>query len=264
MPDYIHPAWVETLRNHRLTTFDALWDLRVALLESPNAERGGSSGVARVTLQRPGGDTVAVYLKRQRNHVRRTLRHPWRGEPTFAREFSMLQYLQRLGIAAPVPVFYGERRIDGEPCAILLTEELAGFRALADMLAEMETGKLRLAKPERHRLIAAVARGVRALHACGVHHRSLYAKHIFVKACAGEYRVAFIDLEKSRFSRLPGWRMLQDLATLNYRTPLMSRSERLDFFKCYHAVATLNGWQRWQCRLIAKRSVRKQQRLNKR
>lgn len=263
MPDYIHPDWLATLQGNGMATFDQLWNLQVEWVENPNADRGGASGVGRVQLQLPQGGAAAVYLKRQRSHTRRTWRHPLRGEPTFAREFKMLRHLRQHQVMAPTPVFYGERVIDGEACAILVTEELAGYRSLEEMMEAMARGEAGLALIKRRQLLGAAAAVVSAMHASGVQHRSLYPKHIFIKDDGNGYAAALIDLEKSRFSYLLGWRTIQDLATLNYRTPYWSRASRLYFFKHYHAVASMSWWQRWQCRLIQARSAKKLERLKK-
>ena len=253
MRDFIDPDWADVLRHNGLETFEALWAATSDWIERPNVERGGLSGVSRLELALPDGRKMGAYLKRQSGHVRRTLRHPWRGEPTFAREFNMLAYLRAQDVQAPLPLYFGQRVVDGTPRAILLTRELEGFSSL-DLFSDAQ---IKPAVAENHALIRAVAKAVRRLHDCGVQHRSLYEKHLFIRRRDQGYDVAVIDLEKSRRFRMPCWAPLQDLVTLNYRSPRWSASERVFFLKSYHGCRRLGFWQRWQCRWIQRLSSRK-------
>lgn len=256
MPDFVDPEWSDVLRHNGLTTFEELWAAAAEWIEHPNVERGGMSGVSRLELALPVGGSVGVYLKRQTGHVRRTWRHPRRGEPTFLREFKMLIYLRSRNVAAPLPVYFGQRVVDGTPRAVLLTQELAGFCSL-DVFAGEHAD---VGRAVRYPLIRDVARAVGKLHACGVQHRSLYEKHLFVRQFGQGFDVAVIDLEKSRFFRIPLWASTQDLVTFNYRSPDWSRAERLLFFKTYHGCRRLGFWHRLQCLWIQRQSSRKMNR----
>ena len=79
----------DLLQRNRLDSFDALWALQLDAVDEPNTERGGWSSVYRLDL----GDSA--YLKRQSNHLTRSLRHPL-GEPTFAREFRNIERYRAL------------------------------------------------------------------------------------------------------------------------------------------------------------------------
>ena len=72
----------EQLSASQLADFEGLWSLSSDWHEAPNERRGGWSGVSRHVLN----DGSAIFLKRPENHLCRTLRHPWRGIPTFYRE----------------------------------------------------------------------------------------------------------------------------------------------------------------------------------
>jgi serine/threonine protein kinase len=253
MGDFVDPDWAVALLKNGLSTFDELWEATSDWIECPNVERGGLSGVSRLELALPDGRRMGAYLKRQSGHVRRTLRHPWRGEATFAREFRMLAHLREHHVQAPLPLYFGQRVVDGTPRAILLTQELEGFSSL-DVFS---IGESKRCSSENRALIRDVAQAVRRLHDCGVQHRSLYEKHLFIRKRDQGFDVALIDLEKSRMFRIPFWAPLQDLVTLNYRSPRWRLSERIFFLKSYHGCRRLDFWQRWQCRWIQRLSSRK-------
>lgn len=92
MTDFIAAHDRALLERHGLASFDALWALQLEAVDEPNTERGGWSSVYRLEL-----DNAAYYLKRQSNHLTRSLLRPL-GEPTFAREFRNIQRYSVLGI----------------------------------------------------------------------------------------------------------------------------------------------------------------------
>ena len=112
MNDFIAQADRPTLERHGLASFDALWSVQLTAVDEPNVERGGWSSVFRLEL-----DDSAFYLKRQSNHLTRTLAHPF-GEPTFARvsQYPSLCAAWRAGASGQL---FGQRKIDGERRAIL-------------------------------------------------------------------------------------------------------------------------------------------------
>jgi hypothetical protein len=171
------------------------------------------------------------------------------GEPTFAREFAMMQYLKRHDIAIPNMVFFASKQTQ----AVLLTEALEGYIAFDRWLECHATASL----IKKRALLRALAQAIRDLHQARVQYRSLYAKHLFIKDNAEQFDVALIDFEKSRVSMLIPMFKYFDLLTFNYRTPNLSRTQRLYFFKQYLNVDHLNAWHQWLCRLIYKHSLRK-------
>ncbi|HQR50032.1 MAG TPA: lipopolysaccharide kinase InaA family protein [Methylophilaceae bacterium] len=256
MSDFIYPAYRQLLESNHLASFDQLWSYQAEWFEEPNNRRGGWSGAGRVVLRLPDGGEAGVFLKRQENHQRPTLRHPLRGEPTFAREFRMLRFLQSRGVPAPVPVFFGQRAAR----AILVSEELAGFRSLEDVTEDLFADDKRPPLSEQRALLRGVAAMVRKMHDAGIHHRSLYPKHLFVnRKAAGDPLVAVIDLEKSRATLLATPRTIYDLATLNRHARAWSKTARMYFFKHYLGIERLSPWHKLLCRLILKRSQRPKQ-----
>lgn len=204
MNDFIAQADRPTLERHGLASFDALWSVQLTAVDEPNVERGGWSSVFRLEL-----DDSAFYLKRQSNHLTRTLAHPF-GEPTFAREFRNIRRYARLGVPALQASFFGQRKIDGERRAILLTRALDGWTDLDSWLKRWPE----LNESGRQAIIGAVGVLARTLHQAGQMHGCFYPKHIFLREQDGHWQACLIDLEKTR-PLLLGWRdRIKDLEPL--------------------------------------------------
>lgn len=180
----------------RLAEFDALWSLSTDWHEAPNERRGGWSGVSRHLLD----DGSAIFLKRQENHLCRTLRHPFRGIPTFYREYLNILRLRACAVGAVQALYYGDRLESGRWRAILVTHALDGFMSLD----EWNAADTHRRHAQRQSLIAATAQACARLHHHGLQHSCLYGKHVFVRCTAEigaayqESDVRFIDLEKLR------------------------------------------------------------------
>src|SRR5690606_42016259 len=82
------------------------WDAEGEWVEPPNVRRNGFSGVHRITDARTG---TAYYVKRQTNHLYRSLRYPT-GRPPLLREWLNLRRCAALGIPLAAPVFFAMRR----------------------------------------------------------------------------------------------------------------------------------------------------------
>lgn len=240
---------------HQLDGFEPLWHKQIAWFEEPNHRRGGWSGVGQLILASDNGE-LNVFVKKQQNHGRRTLLHPINGEPTFRREFARLTFLEAQDIKAPKVVFYGERKIDDQACAILATETLLDFEPL-DVVTQRWFSTEQKTRQQKRQLLKTVASTVRAFHEAGLVHRALYPKHLFVKNAEIQPEVAFIDLEKARFSWLFLYRAYFDLAALNRHAENWSGSDRLYFFLQYFQVPALNKTLRFLGRQIVKRSARR-------
>lgn len=254
---YIAPERRQLLEANHLGGFDQLWALRSAWFEEPNVRRGGWSGVCRLGLKQPEGGELGVFLKRQENHQRRCWRHPLAGEPTFAREFRMLRYLQAQAVPAPRPVYFASAVVDGKARGILMTEELVGYRPLDVVAGEFFAGG-RPPLIRQRSLLRAVALVVRRLHEARVQHSSLYPKHIFVRLRDDETpEAALIDLEKSRLTLSPMLRTVHDLDALNRHSPHWSRSARLYFLLQYLGRPRLDAEAKRLCRRILRRGGEK-------
>jgi heptose I phosphotransferase len=183
--------------------------------------------VSRLVLGR-GPDALTVYLKRES-------RVPWtvRLESFFAgfglasrslREARTLQSLQRERLAAPEWLAAGE---DGRGGAFLLVREVTSAIDLREFLRTE-------ADPARRRRVArTMGRELARLHDAGFTHPDLYSKHVLVDAFSE--RVCFLDWQRSRRVRRPGWvERRRDLAALHATVAeeLAGPRERL---VCLHA-----------------------------
>jgi hypothetical protein len=184
------------LQRHGLEGFGPLWSLDTGWHEAPNERRGGWSGVSRHLL----ADGNAIFVKRQQDHLCRTLRHPLRGIPTFYREYLNILRLQRHAIGTLEALYYGDRRAVGHWQAILVTRALDDFISLD----EWNMANPQAAPQQRQSLVAAIASACAHLHRLRLQHSCLYGKHVFVRRSPtnpegyGEGDVRFIDLEKLR------------------------------------------------------------------
>lgn len=249
MQSPISPQHLALLNQNQVASFEQLWGYQGDWFEPPNRERGGWSGVNFIELSDETGKKHGFYLKRQQNFMRRTWRHPIAGEPTFVREFKMMQYLQQHNITIPQIAFFSSKQTQ----ALLLTEALKGYVSFDLWLESNPNASLN----RKRTLLSALAQAISKLHQSRVQYRSLYAKHLFVKDNAGSFDIALIDFEKSRVSIFIPILKFSDLITFNYRTPSLSRTQRLYFFKQYLKIDRLSAWHKCVCRTIYKKSLRK-------
>ncbi|UVJ44438.1 lipopolysaccharide kinase InaA family protein [Pseudomonas sp. LS1212] len=223
MRDFIAEADQALLERHGLNAFEQLWELELDAVDEPNTGRGGWSSVYRLELEGKG-----YYLKRQSDYLTRTLYRPF-GEPTFAREFRNISRYQRLAIPALQAVFFGERRINGERCAILMTRALDGWSDLDALLSDWPTFK----PAQREAILKACGNLARVLHGAGQVHGCFYPKHIFLRARADGYQAQLIDLEKTR-PLLFGLRdRVKDLEPLLRRASVWSGADIRLFLSTY-------------------------------
>jgi len=233
--------WDEVLHHNQLGGFDAIWQLQAEWFEPPNQRRGGWSGVVRIELGLPQGGTEAVFVKRQENHTRRTMRHPLRGEPTITSEIKNILALQAAGVPTLEPVFFGERTVDGKRRAILVTRELQGFQPLDLVMQAWDRRGWDDSVEERRELIKVVAKTVCRMHSHRLVHNALHPKHLFVRfSKSGQPEARLIDLEKMRRAITPTRAARRDLDSINRRTQQLSRADRLRFLKAYLDVGELS------------------------
>ncbi len=221
----------EQLAANDLAGFGALWSLETDWHEAPNERRGGWSGVSRHLLR----DGSAIFLKRQDNHLCRTLRHPLRGIPTFYREYRNIRRLDQHRIGTLEALYYGHRQEPGHWQAILVTRALDSFSSLDEWnVAHADSGQ-----GQRQSLITAVAQACARLHHHRLQHSCLYGKHIFVPRAAKlgtayqESDIRFIDLEKLRQGISRGRVGAHDLDQLMRHTEGWSAAERSAFHAAY-------------------------------
>ncbi len=238
-----------------LGDFDHLWHHRIDWFEEPNQRRGGWSGVGKLDLNVAKDGFLSVFVKKQKNHGRRTLRHPFVGEPTFRREFVRLKYLERCNIRAPKVVFYDEKKVESAACAILITETLLDYEPL-DLLTEHWFKQKQVSRKQKQTLLSHVAKVLRSFHQSGLVHRALYPKHIFVKYADAKPKVALIDLEKARFRKVFWYCAYYDLSALLRHSEHWSYTDKLYFFLAYFEEKQLTQPLKLLCKRILKRASR--------
>ena len=246
MQSSISPQHLALLTQHQLASFEQLWAYKGDWFEPPNRERGGWSGVNFIELTNEAGKKQGFYLKRQQGHMRRTWRHPIVGEPTFVREFEIIEHLTQHNVKTPKIVYFGSQQTQ----AVLLTEALEGFVSLDKMQIGFQFS-------QKNDMIRQLAGAVRNMHLAGVQHRSLYDKHFFIKEINSSFEAALIDFEKSRVNSFISMFKFSDLITLNYRTQSFSRTQRLRFYKQYVEIVHLTFWHKCLCRYIHQKSQKK-------
>ena len=240
MSVFIASADQSLLERHGLNNFQALWDVQLDAVDEPNTGRGGWSSVFRLDL-----DGQGFYLKRQSNYLTYTLHHPL-GEPSFSREFRNISRYQKLGIPALQAAFYGERRVNGERRAILMTRALDGWTDLDALLARWSE----LAEPARSAILKACGELAHILHEAGQIHGCFYPKHIFLQEQGGQYQAQLIDLEKTRPVLFGRRDLIKDLEPLLRRAPMWGEAERRELLAAYlHAATNSARVDAWNARL---------------
>ncbi|WP_394561434.1 lipopolysaccharide kinase InaA family protein [Aquipseudomonas alcaligenes] len=241
MSDFIAAEDREILERHGLADFDALWALKLEAVDEPNTERGGWSSVYRLDL-----GEAAYYLKRQSNHLTRSLLRPL-GEPTFAREFRNIRRYNGLGIPALQAAFFAERRLPGERRAVLLTRALDGWKELDQWLPHWT--QLELA--QRSAILRACGELARRLHGAGQVHGCFYPKHIFLREAGAGFEAQLIDLEKTRPLLLGERDRIKDLEPLLRRASVWSEADVQQLLAAY--LGAPGDVERWSQRLGARR-----------
>ncbi|MGY3726752.1 MULTISPECIES: lipopolysaccharide kinase InaA family protein [Cobetia] len=236
--DYCDPPLGNLLDYHGLNRFEALWHVAAQDVDAPNRERGGISTVSLLTLEDEQGQTHRLYLKRQTNHLGRSLSRPL-GEPTFSREWRAIRHYHALGIPSVDAGWYGERRTGKEWRAILITFDLDGRDDLDHWHARWPA----LDDTRRTQVITASARLVRQIHQAGMMHGCLFPKHLFLSrpqpaadgtsAMQEQMDAVIIDLEKTRRFVLRRHECQRDLYVLWRRLKAWQAAEWREFLAVY-------------------------------
>lgn len=243
--------WLESFRLNGLDSFDAWWNLDIGWFEEPNQRRGGWSGVSRTTLTTDGG-TAGIFVKRQENHVFRSLLHPWRGQLTFVREYRNIRRYEKAGVPTLDVIYFATDQLAGNRRAVLVTRELEGFLPLDEYVAQNQ--------PDRHvRGALATATGgvVRRLHDNHLQHNCLYPKHIFVRRRDDGFDVRLIDLEKTKWRLWRAQAVYRDLDSLSRHAYGWSRTDKLRFLLAYTKQLKLDKRGRALWKHLAQKARRK-------
>ncbi|KHK63570.1 MULTISPECIES: lipopolysaccharide kinase InaA family protein [Pseudomonas] len=245
MIDFLAAEDRALLERHGLDSFESLWACKLDAVDEPNTLGEGWSSVYRLELEGQG-----YYLKRQSNYLTRTLSHPF-GEPSFSREFRNISRYRQLGVPALQAVFYGQRKVNGEVRAILLTRALDGWDDLDSLLGRWPT----LAAGQRTAILQVCGHLAQRLHGMRQVHGCFYPKHIFLKATAGGYQAKFIDLEKTRPLLFGQRDRVKDLEPLLRRARAWNDDDVRQMLSAYLEQSTHSAVvDKWMARLTARRS----------
>jgi hypothetical protein len=253
MKDHFPDRWQEILRHNDLDSFEKLWALQLEWFEEPNQRRGGWSGVSRCDLDLPEGGKVGVFIKRQENHITRTLLHPF-GMSTFIREIENILRFKQAAIAALEPIYFAVRKVDGDLRAIVCTEALDGYEPLENLTERW----LKEGWPDREtrqRLMKTIASVMARMHDHKIQHNCFYPKHIFVRFAGDEVSIRIIDLEKAKVKVFRRYASFRDLYALNRHAKGWSRTDRLRFFLLYLGQDRLDPAAKELWRRIVKRTI---------
>ncbi len=122
-----------------------------------------------------------------------------------AKEWEGLRRLRELGLPAPRPLAFGERRAGGVPVeGGLVMEEVSGAVPLIEKLrAMLSRGNVEDLPQPAAELLSRTGSLVRELHKRGVDQVDLHGSNLLV---APDGSIAVIDLHSTRFRRRLGWR----------------------------------------------------------
>ncbi|MEZ1317197.1 lipopolysaccharide kinase InaA family protein [Pseudomonas fluorescens] len=248
MTDFLAAEDRALLERHGLGTFDALWAKQLEAVDEPNTARGGWSSVFRLDLEGHG-----FYLKRQSNYQMHTLHAPF-GEPSFAREFRNISRYEKLGIPALKAAFFGERKVDGDVRAVLLTRALDGWDDLDSLLQRWSD----LSPVQHSAILKACGQLARRLHAARQVHGCFYPKHIFLQATGDGYSAQLIDLEKTRPLLFGQRDRVKDLEPLTRRAREWNEAQLRELLAAYLDQPQDSSLiDSWLTRLTARRSYKR-------
>jgi hypothetical protein len=254
---YISEKWRDILIFNGLDSHEKIWSLKADWFEEPNHRRGGWSGVSRIELKLPLGGKAGVFLKRQEDHMTRSIAHPVKGILTFSREFDMIQMFQQHTIPTLEVVAFDHWKEAGKRRGCIMTEELLGYIPLSS--AEYGTdGKFIKDVDQKLHLFKKLAALMHAMHQRHFQHGCFYPKHVFAKQLpGGETDLRVIDLERVRQPFFKGHAVFRDLDTWLRHADNWSHADKLAFFKIYQGEDELSARSR---RLWNKLNTKKQPR----
>jgi hypothetical protein len=202
------------LESNQLVDFSSLWSLDEDWLEQPNTRGNGFSGVIVRVLKAEDGQSRRIFIKKQENHNTRTVSHPVKGIPTFAREYANIVRLSALGVPTIELLYFGRARHQGRQRAILVSYALDDYTPL-DMW--FQHARSQVSDATAQAVIRAVVAAIKRIHSAGYRHGCLYGKHIFIRprpSCAieGQIDVRMLDFEKAHRSVFPRKAVLRDLS----------------------------------------------------
>jgi len=250
---YISEKWRDILTFNNLDTHQKIWALEAEWFEEPNHRRGGWSGVSRIELQLPEGGSMGVFMKRQEDHVTRSLTHPFKGFSTFFREFQQIRAFNENSIPSLDLLYFENWQEEGHQRAVILTKELTGYYPLSSGQFQ-PGGEFVSSKEKKLKLFNKLALLMQAMHVKNFQHNCFYLKHIFAQPLDnGDVDLAVIDLEKVKKRYIKQKAIFRDLYTLNRHAGNWSIKDRVRFYQCYQNEKKLSKQSKKLWRAIAQR-----------
>ncbi len=211
---FFSPESRTRLENNQLADFTSLWSVNEDWFEAPNTRGDGFSGVMTSTLKSDDGQPRRVFIKKQENHTTRSLAHPIKGIPTFAREYTNIVRLSALGVPIIELLYFGTAEHQGKQRAILVSYALDEFTPLDEWFQQSRSG---VSDTITHAVLRAVVAAIRPIHKAAYRHGCLYAKHIFIRLPASldgdePVEVRMLDFEKAHRSPFRRRAMIKDLS----------------------------------------------------
>ena len=246
MTDFLAAEDRALLERHGLGTFDALWARQLDAVDEPNT-------AARWLEQRVSAGSGRSWLLPQAPeqlpdaHLACTV---WRAE--FCPGVSQHQPLSRSSAFRRCKAaFFGERKVDGEVRAILLTRALDGWDDLDSLLQRWSD----LSEAQHSAILQACGQLARRLHGARQVHGCFYPKHIFLRATGDGYQAQLIDLEKTRPLLFGQRDRVKDLEPLLRRAPEWSEAQLRELLAAYLDQPQDSSLiDSWLTRLTARRS----------
>lgn len=250
---YLSPESEALFATNGLTSFDALWDAEISLVDEPNRDGEGWSEVGVLVLKADDGKEHRFYLKRQFNYHGRRLNNPFVKVPEALREWCNIQALDAVGITTMAVACCARDRVRDADRALFATCELEGY---LDMRAWWDLG---LSAEQRLTALRAIGGLTAEMHNAGYRHGCLYPKHVYIKTSAAS-DIRLIDIEKSRriFTRRGA---IRDLDSLLRRSEFLTPEEVGQLLSAYRKAAR-RSWRdgKLESLLSAKRAAKRAKR----
>ncbi|MBU0909762.1 MAG: hypothetical protein KKA54_09550 [Proteobacteria bacterium] len=178
------------------------------------------------------------------------------------KEFHNFCRFRQNGLATAVPVAAGIKfssflRAD----SLLITQDFSPLTALENIvLQQPETLQGQGNQQKKNNILRAIARYARHMHDSGMNQKDFNATHILLQDLEAEQpQVALFDLQRVDHNPLNRFRWpIKALAELNYTLPpaIFSESDRIFLFSTYKGKESLSALDRWQYRLIRRKTDR--------
>ena len=220
---YINKKYNTFFQDNKLTDFQkVLNDNSLPWFEEPNIGRNGLSGVKKVSIENEN-HKFNVFIKVQENYfvnnkINKIL--PFIKKTLVAkREYNNIQNLRKNNIPTCEVLYFSSNANQ----ALFITKELEEHHDLRAVLYNLQNSLF--PKNDILKNIAkSLAIEVAKLHKVGYSHNCLYPKHIFIKS---DYKVSFIDFEKSKKNKFLKSFILRDLECLFYHvSEILNSKER--------------------------------------